>query len=287
VSDATGFLGAPRGHRELLERAVARLRDDARVVGLVLGGSLARGAADLYSDVDLYVVVRDGAFDGVLAERDAVAEAVGSQLFAFDVDPVPGGSTDRIVVYEGPDGFPVKLDFMYLEESDLEPAPKWAGCAILRDRGGRVGAVVARSEGLAPPPPAPGALLGLNQEFWVRCWYVFGKIARGELWEALDGLHGIRSQALVPLLDRAAGRPHEGYRRLEGKLDPETASRMAATLSPLEPEALYAALRAEVGLFRDLRAAVFGRHGSAAPDPAPEDALEAEMDRRWAEREGG
>jgi hypothetical protein len=39
------------------------------------------------------------------------------------VDPLPGGSTDR-VVYEGPDGFPVKFDFMYLKESDLVPAPK-------------------------------------------------------------------------------------------------------------------------------------------------------------------
>jgi hypothetical protein len=63
----------------------------------------------------------------------------------------------------------------------------------------------------------------------------------------------------APLLDRAAGTPHEGYRRLEGKLDPETASRLKATLSSLEPEALYAALRAEMELFRGLRATAFGR----------------------------
>jgi len=276
---------APRGHRELVERAVARVRDDARVVGLVLGGSLARGEADPYSDVDLYVVVRDEAFGEVLAKRRAVAEAVGSPLFAFDVDPVPGGSTDRIVVYEGPDGFPVKLDLMYLKESDLVPAPKWRGCAVLEDEGGRLGDVVARSEGLAPPPPSPEALRELNQKFWVWCWYVFGKIVRGELWEALDGLHNIRSLAIVPLLDWAAERSHEGYRRLEGKLDPETVSRLKGTLSSLEPDALHAALRAEVGLFRDLRAEVFGRHGLAF-DPAPEGALEAEMDKRWAGREG-
>ena len=285
MPDATGFLRAPRGHHELLGRAVARLREDERVVALLLGGSLARGAADLYSDVDLYVVVRDGAFDAVLAERDAIAGGVGSKLFAFDVDPVPGGSTDRIVLYEGPDGKPIKFDFMYLKESDLEPAPKWAGCAVLEDEGGGVGAVVARSEGLAPPPPKPEELLELNQKFWTLCWYVFGKIVRGELWEALDGLHDIRSLALVPLLDWAAERPHEGYRRLEGKLDPEMASRLKATLSPLEPEALYAALRAEVELFRGLRAEVFGRHGLGF-DPAAEEALEAEMGRLWATRGG-
>jgi len=269
----------------LLERAVARLRADARVVALVVGGSLARGAADPYSDADLYVVVRDGAFDAVLAERDAIAGGVGSTLFAFDVDPVPGGSTDHIVVYEGPDGLPVKFDFMYLKESDLEPAPKWSGCPVLKDEGGRVGAVVARSEGLAPPPPEPEELLELNQKFWTLCWYTFGKIVRGELWEALDGLHNIRSLTIVPLLDWAAERPHEGYRRLEGKMDPETASRLKATLSPLEPEALYTALRAEVELFRGLRDEVFGRHGLGF-DPAPEEALAAEMGRLWGARGG-
>jgi len=165
------------------------------------------------------------------------------------------------------------------------PAPKWAGCAVLEDEGGRVGAVVARSEGLAPPPPKPDELGELNQKFWTLCWYVFGKIVRGELWEAIDGLHNIRSLALVPLLDWAAGRPHEGYRRLEAKLDAETASRLKATLSPLEPEALYAALRAEVELFRGLRATVFDRHGVGF-DLAPEETLEAEMSRLWAARGG-
>ena len=101
---------------------------------------------------------------------------------------------------------------------------------------------------------------------------------------APGGLHDVRSLVLVPLLEWAAGRPHEGHRRLESKFDSETASRLEATLSPLEPEALYAVLRVEMKLFRGLRAAVFGRHGLDF-DPAPEEALEAEMDRRWAARE--
>src|SRR5215210_7739273 len=116
-------------HRKLLERAVAGFWDDVRVVGLVAGGSLARGEADFYSDVDLYIVVQDAAFDELFAGRDAIVVALGSPLFGFDVDPMPGGSTDHIVIYEGP----VKFDFMYLKESDLKPAPKWTGCQMLKD----------------------------------------------------------------------------------------------------------------------------------------------------------
>jgi predicted nucleotidyltransferase len=267
-------------HRKLMERAVARFQEDVRVVGLVAGGSLAHGAADFYSDVDLYIVAQDEASDEIFAERNAIVESVGTPLFGFDVDPLPGGSTDHIVIYEGP----VKFDFMYLKESDFTPAPKWVCCPVLKDDYGRVGAVVARSKGLAPPQPTTEELLALNQKFWIWCWYVFGKIVRGELWEALDGLHSIRSLALMPLLDWAAERPHEGYRRLERKTDPATASRLMATVAPMQPEVLYAALQAEVELFRSLRAVVFDRYGLIF-DPIPEEMLGSEMSRRWAARD--
>jgi Streptomycin adenylyltransferase len=267
-------------HRKLLEHAVARFRDDVRVVGLVTGGSLAHGGADFYSDVDLYIVVQNEAFDEIFAERDVTVEAVGSPLFGFSVDPLPGGSTDHIVIYEGP----VKFDFMYLKEPDLKPDPKWAGYLVLKDTSGRVAAVISGSEGLTPPRPTPEALLDLNQKFWTWCWYVFGKIVRGELWEALDGIHGIRSLALVPMLDWVSERPHEGYRRLERKTDPEAASRLIATVAGVEPQALYEALQAEMELFRSLRVMVFDLYGLTF-DPTPEEMLENEMSQRWDARE--
>jgi hypothetical protein len=205
---------------------------------------------------------------------------VGSPLFGFIVDPMPGGSTDHIIIYEGP----VKFDFMYLKESDFKPVPKWVGCAVLKDASGRVGAVVARSEGLAPAQPTTEELLELNQKFWICCWYVFGKIVRGALWEALDGLHSIRILALVPLLDWADERPHKGYRRLERKTNPKVASRLMATVAAVEPQALYGALQAEMAPFRRLRAVVFERYGLTF-DPTPEEVLESEMSRRWFARE--
>ena len=265
-------------HRSLLELAVARFRDDDRVSGLVLGGSLARGEADFYSDVDLYVIARDRAFDAVFAERDDAAEAIGSPLSRFAVDPLPGGSRDYIVLYPGP----VKLDLMYHRESEVEAGPKWEGLPVLKDGSGFVAAVVTRSSGSEPDRHRPEAIAELEQKFWTLCWYVFGKISRGELWEALDGVHTIRSLVLVPLLDRSAGRSHEGYRRLERKLDPETLNALAATVAPVQREALYAALRAEISLFRYLKAGLSDRYGLAL-DPGPAEIIEAEITRRWAE----
>jgi predicted nucleotidyltransferase len=265
----------------LLGGAVVHFRADDRIVGLILGGSLAHGGGDFYSDIDLYIVVRDEVFDALFAERDVAAEATGAPLFRFAVNPVAGGSRDYIVTYEGP----IKVDFMYLKESDLKPAPKWAGCPVLKDATGSLAAVVARSAQAPPPPPGREELEDLNQRFWTWCWYVFGKIMRGELWEAADGIHGIRTQALVPLMDSIAGRTYEGYRRLEQKVEPRAAARLRATVAPLHTEALYAALRAEMALFRDLRAITFDRCGLTF-DTAPEEVIKGEMNRRWIERGG-
>lgn len=94
-------------------------------------------------------------------------------------------------------------------------------------------------------------------------------------------MHTVRSLALLPLLDLAAELPHEGYRRLERKLDPETSSKLAATVASLRPDALYAALQAEISLFRKLRALVFDRYGLTF-DPEPGEVIAAEISRRWA-----
>jgi predicted nucleotidyltransferase len=259
---------------------VGYFRDDDRIAGLILSGSLARGAADFYSDVDLYIVARDESFEAVFAERDDAAESLGSPLFRFAVDPVPGGSRDYIVTYPGP----TKLDLMYHRESEIGPDQKWADRLVLVDDSGSLGTVISRSARSRPDRPEPKTLLALNQRFWTWCWYAFGKIMRGELWEALDGVHGIRSRALLPMLDWMSARPHEGYRRLESKADPQTGARLAATVSTLRPESLYAALWAEMDLFCDLRAATFDHFGLAF-DPAPEEVLKDEMSRRWAARE--
>ena len=267
-------------HRDLLERAVNHFRDDDRVVGMILGGSLARGAADFYSDVDLYIVAREESFEAVFDERDAAAEALGSPLLRFVADHLPGGSQDYYVAYRGL----LRFDFMYYRESEMVPAPKWVGCPVLKDETGLVAGVLARSEDLAPTPPTREMLLSLDQKFWTWCWYTFAKICRGELWEALNSIQAIRSDALLPMLDWKARRRHEGYRRLESKLAPQEAARLAATVAPLEAGTLYRALQAEITLFRDLRGSLFETYGLTF-DPEPEERVTGEMSRIWAARE--
>jgi hypothetical protein len=170
---------------------------------------------------------------------------------------------------------------MYYRASDLKPDPKWSGCPVLKDEDGSIARVVSGSNGMSPAPPGNEELLDLQQRFWTWCWYVFGKVSRGELWEAVDGLHGIRTLALLPLMDWNAQRRHEGYRRLEKKLDPQMLGRLEATLAPPRAEALHAALLESVSLFRELRAPLFEECGLPL-DSTPERLILDEMERRRA-----
>src|SRR5258707_6331095 len=78
-----GLERLPAGYRVLFEQAAKVLGRDERVRALWVSGSLARGAADAWSDLDLIASVRDADFDAVAASwREwlaAVTPAAGAR----------------------------------------------------------------------------------------------------------------------------------------------------------------------------------------------------------------
>src|SRR5437588_51023 len=107
-------------HRRVLEALVMHYHDDPRITGLLLGGSIIAGGMDVFSDVDLDVVVADAGFDAVFAERDRAVEVAGHPLFRFIADHLPGGEHQYIVLYDSPAG-PVVLDVAYHRASAVVP----------------------------------------------------------------------------------------------------------------------------------------------------------------------
>ena len=73
-----------------LEKAVARFaalcRADSRIAAAFVGGSLATGTADKYSDIDLYLIVADEAYASFFAERKAFMRQLGEPVFLEDFD---------------------------------------------------------------------------------------------------------------------------------------------------------------------------------------------------------
>jgi predicted nucleotidyltransferase len=71
-------------HGDLIARFTEVCSADDRIVGAFVGGSVARGEADRYSDLDLCVIASNEAFDDVFANRSAIVHRLGIPLFLED-----------------------------------------------------------------------------------------------------------------------------------------------------------------------------------------------------------
>lgn len=85
---------------QLIESARAALEQDGRVVAAWIGGSIAAGTADRWSDVDLRLAVAESDLSAVMAEMPATLRAIHPVL-GWLVRPVRGGHL-VVVTFEGP-----------------------------------------------------------------------------------------------------------------------------------------------------------------------------------------
>lgn len=125
VPDATAA-ALPPLHARTLQTLLAGLQADPRLDAALGGGSLARGALDAHSDLDLVVVVREKDYPAVMAERRAIAGRAGPLLSAFSGEHV--GEPGLLICLYGPPLIHVDLKLVTVAMLDAlveTPAVLW------------------------------------------------------------------------------------------------------------------------------------------------------------------
>ncbi len=79
----------------LFDRLVAELDEDDRVRAVWLGGSLGRGIADDWSDLDLGCVIRDDQFTDWLSDLDDLYRRLGKPVLVGPLRDLHGGGVGR------------------------------------------------------------------------------------------------------------------------------------------------------------------------------------------------
>ena len=224
-------------HRRVAEKALQLLAEDDRVLGLYLAGSFAHGHPDLYSDIDIYCLVSDADREVAEREHEQFRVSVAPIITEFPATHL-GDPHQFIVFYEA--SIPVHVDYQYRISEELVPRAKDKHVLIVLDRTGELGAWKRRSGDL-PDEVAPTVddLQYLEDRFWGWCWYAYGKIARGELWEARDAVEYIRTHVLVRLGHHLHALRPEGNRQLEFKLDTRLLGILRRTIPPNHTTASY------------------------------------------------
>lgn len=243
-------------HKKIVEEAIKRLANDERVEGLYLSGSFAKGKPDVYSDLDIYILVSENEREQVIKDHQRLINDVGKVNVIFPATHM-GDPNQIIVFYE--EKIPIHVDYQYRIASELMPKAKDKNVAIVLDRNGEIAKwKEACNQVEENYSPTKDDLQYFEDRFWGWVWYTYSKIARGELWEARDAEEYLRNNVIIKLVYYKLGLFNEGNRRLEQKFPPEILSELEASLPKGHDKSSYAQsldllIKAYVKLFDEVK----------------------------------
>jgi hypothetical protein len=231
------------GQRAILERLLRLCESDDRVAWLVIGCSLARGAADRLSDLDLAMGVSEGDFEDVTAAVHRAVDRMGDLVESYQ-HQLPGLTTaHRRIFAQFADG--CQVDLVVFPAS--VPGGSVPDVVVLYDPGDLL--VTSGERGQATPEQV--------REWAFRGWCALADLAkylrRRSPWEALDRLHEARGQ-LWQLWAVARGVPQPQY-GLTSILDFSSGplpAGMDATVADLDPARLLGAARRLAALLGEI-----------------------------------
>ena len=233
---------------DTLNKCCSILELDLRVKSVYLVGSLARGDADVNSDVDLCILVNKGQRDSIIKDADKIAAAVAPIL--------AGGwlldSNCYSVLYDL-SGQMVKVDYDYYSIEDLPDliTSSMSTQTYLYDRKllyDCSGTVEDLFKTIDPSQLQPISH-GPHSFFPLSACSVIRMVRRGELLEAMDIINHMRDPHLTRLLCRLYNVPFENYRRMETKLPCEILTWLKRTIARPTKDELLTALRELIGLY--------------------------------------
>lgn len=259
MADEQGIHLPSARHQIILERFVAACQADMRVVAAFLGGSYARGAADAHSDLDLAVILADGAYDEFMAGRAAFVRQLGDPVFLEDYS----GHGAEFVFFILADGSEGELGigrvshFAHLHVGSYR---------TLLDRDGVLDHVDFPWPEV-PPAEQTRALHDLIYWFWHDLSHHFiTPIARGQFWSAYGGLEDLRRACvnLARLRERFTG-DLDGYEKVEQVVPLEWLAPLEKTCIPLNRERMLRAARALASYYEDVARPLAAAHDVPYP----------------------
>lgn len=228
----------------LLSFAVAHFSADARVAGLFLGGSLAAGSADAWSDIDLRVVVTPESHTAFVDQRCEIPSRWPG--FVFN-EWVPGAQ--HCVSHFAPFG---KVDIFYYDAAHLNPSPWYRlPIRVLHDPGGLVADLLARSRDLPFIVSERQVDYSISKGI-AAVHEAYRRARRGELFYAQALLDELR-QHVMQADDWLNARTPETtvMAKFDRRGSAEVRVALGASYAPCDADAILTAVRSLVPLYRD------------------------------------
>ena len=249
----------PLPHSTIIRRFTEACRTDERIVACFLGGSYARGAADAFSDLDIYLITTDAAHERFIQERREFLQRLGEPLFVEDFD------LPNIVFFvfadgtEGEMGIGKASDFHHIHTGPY---------TVLLDKKNILHGVDF-SERKPSADIQTEKLRLLIFGFWHDLSHFITAMARGELWWAYGQLEALRGMCVnltrlqYDFLDADVG--DEPYFKIEKAIPIDILSPLQGTFCPMDFNAMLEAAYTILEFYQDHAPALAANHGIQYP----------------------
>src|SRR5687767_13269623 len=169
-------------HQDILDKFVKACQSDDRIVAALLIGSYVKGKTDEHSDLDLYLITIDEAYNDFVSKRESFIRLLGEPLFMEDFD-LPG-----IVFLIFPDGSEVEVSYVRESQANKVFSEPYR---VLLDKKNISASAVSR-EHEADQDSQREKLRRLIYWFWHELSHFITALERGQLWWAHGQLGALR-----------------------------------------------------------------------------------------------
>jgi len=253
-------LQRPLHHQIIRNHFVEACQIDERVVAAFLGGSYARGTNDVYSDLDLGLILTDETYEYFLADCEAFIQLLGESIF-LEIYQDDGTDTVFSIFSDG-----TEVELLLGRESRFNHIHVGQYKVLLDKNGILAGAVFSGHQ------PAQDeqieTLRRLINWFWHDLSHHFiTPIARGQLWSAFGALEDMRLACVnMARLQQNFSVNAEGYEKIEQALPIEQLAPLQASFCPMERDAMLHAVLSIVRFYQELVPPLAEAHGVPYPD---------------------
>lgn len=256
----------------MLKRVLAAARGDGRMLGVLDYGSSSEGRGDMWSDLDLAIVLTDESFDAFELGWQAWAGQFGALLLAYR-----GGVGHPWAIYDTTE-VPLRVDFAFHQESAIDVITSWPNAplsvehmVLLDKTDGALSILAARLVGQRLGPPSDTAAFEqVAGDFWYYLLRVHTKLQRGQGWAARHDFNFIIVGNLLALLRLEAGaterwRGTSAAVGIEHVISAARLHQLEGTIPGAGHPALLAAIRRTASLGADVCEQVSRRIGVSWP----------------------
>ncbi|MFL0584005.1 nucleotidyltransferase domain-containing protein [Solibacillus silvestris] len=176
-------LSLPKHRQELMEAIELDLISDENVLAIFYGGSIGSGETDLYSDIDLRIVVKDGVYEEYRLNKKQRAKNWGKVLF-FEDFHWANYSTAHSRTF-------IKVDSFYYKSMDIKPSIWLQKLKIVHDPTRLIQDVLTKSAALTYRPSVH-EIEHWRTKFFAYLHEAYRRVMRNEIYYALHNLDNLR-----------------------------------------------------------------------------------------------